>query len=167
MVIKMTNRLLATVIAFALSSGIVAAAQSPQQPFAGSPTAAATSLPGALQTTAARIAEKATGTIDPARAIRNAFQRDHVALERLRQQGSQLEGSAHPAFNQYISDQEDALASIQRTALATTRPTADSTIDAMDQLVAAAQAEFARQLAQPNATKDQSSGPTARSHPSN
>jgi hypothetical protein len=128
---------------------------------------AASSLPTTLQTAAARIGEKATGAIDPARAIRDAYQRDHVALERLRQQASQLKGSAHPAFNQFVSDQEDALASLERTALATTRPTADSAIAAMDRLVAGAEAELGRQLSEPGSAKDQDSSPTAKSHPSN
>jgi hypothetical protein len=168
MVVKMTNRLLATVIAVALSSGIAAhAAQSPDRPFAPIMLPAASSLPTTLQTAAARIGEKATGAIDPARAIRDAYQRDHVALERLRQQASQLNGSAHPAFNQFVSEQEDALASLERTALATTRPTADSAIAAMDRLVAGAEAELARQLSQPGLAKGQDSSPTAKSHPSN
>jgi hypothetical protein len=168
MVVKMTNRLLATVIAFALTSGIAAhAAQATQRPSEPSTLPQATSLPLTLQTAAARIAEKATGAIDPARAIRDAYQRDHVALERLRQQGSALKGSAHPAFNQFISEQEDALTSMERTALATTRPTAESTIAAMDKLVAAAQAELARQLAQLGSTKASESTQTTKSHPNN
>ena len=168
MIVKMTNRLLATVIAFALFSGVVAhAAQAPDRPFAPNAVPEASTLPLALQTAAARIAEKATGTIDPSRAIRDAYQRDHVALERLRQQASRLKGSAHPAFNQYVSDQEDALESIERTGLATTRPSADRTIAAMDQLVAAAQAELTKQLAMPGTTKDQGATPTTKSHPTN
>ena len=168
MVVKMTNRLLATVIAVALSSGIAAhAAQAPDRPFAPITLPAASSLPTTLQTAAARFGEKATGAIDPARAIRDAYQRDHVALERLRQQAWQLNGSAHPAFNQFVSDQEDALASLERSALATTRPTADSAIAAMDRLVAGADAELARQLSEPGSAKGQDSSPTAKSHPSN
>ena len=148
MVISMTNRLLAVVIAIALSSGIVAhAAQAPQRPLAPVSLPAASSLPLAVQTTVSRISETATSTVDPSGAIRDAYQRDHVALEHLRQQASQLEGAAHPAFNQLISDDESALAEIERTALATTRPVADTTIATMDKLVASAQAELDRELA--------------------
>jgi hypothetical protein len=158
MVIKMTNRLLAVVIAIALSSGIAAhAAQSPERPLTPVlPTAstlpAATSLPTTLQTAASRLGETLTSSVDPKAAIRGAYQRDRVALERLRQQGSGLQGSAHPAFNQFISDQVSALTSLERDALATTTPSAGSAIKAMDDLVAAAQAELTRQL-QSNAKK--------------
>src|SRR5438552_13488667 len=160
MVISMTNRLLALVIALALSGGIAAhAAQAPQQPLA--PIA----LPSAsaLQTAASRITETATGAIDPSAAIRSAYQRNRVALEHLRQQASQLNGSAHPAFNQLISDDERALTEMERTALATTRPVASSTIAAMDKLVASAQAELNRQLLQPDAAKSQGSSQSGKS----
>ena len=143
----MTNRLLAVVIAMALSSGIVAhAAQAPQRPLAPVALPSASSLPLAVEATVSRISETATSTVDPSGAIRDAYQRDHVALEHLRQQASDLKGSAHPAFNQLISDDEAALAEIERTALATSRPVADSTIAAMDTLVASAQAELDHQL---------------------
>jgi glutamine synthetase adenylyltransferase len=158
-VFSMTNRLLGIVIAFALTSGIVAhAAQAPQRPLAPAGLPSATDLPAALQTTASHITETATSVIDPSGAIRDAYQRDHVALEHLRQQASQLKGSAHPAFNQFISDQEAALLEIERTALATSRPASSSTIAAMDQLVAAAQAELTRELSQPGSTKSNGSG---------
>jgi hypothetical protein len=158
MVIKMTNRLLAMVIAFAFASGVAAhAAQDPSRPLAPVALPAASAVPFALQTAASRITETATSAIDPSAAIRSAYQRDRVALEHLRQQASQLKGSAHPAFNQFVSDQEDALAELQRTALATTRPSASSSIAAMDRLVAAAQAELNRELAQPAASKSQGS----------
>src|ERR671936_596725 len=148
MVISMTNRLLALVIAIALSSGIAAhAASAPQRPLAPASLPAASSLPMTVQNVVSRIGETATSTIDPAAAIRSAYQRDHVALEHLRQQASQLKDSAHPAFNQLISDDEIALAEIERTALATSRPVAGSTIDAMDKLVASAEAELNHQLA--------------------
>lgn len=154
MVSKMTNRLLAVVIAAAFSSGIAAhAAQSPQQPIAPITLTSASSLPTALQTAAAHIGETATGTFDPSAAIRDAYQRDHVALERLRQQASALKGSAHPAFNQYIDEQESALDETEHSALATVRPSAASAIAAMDQLVAAAQAALSRELSQAGASK--------------
>src|SRR5579864_1171024 len=156
MVITMTNRLLAVVIAVAMSSGIAAhAAQAPQRPIAPAPLniTSPSDLPAALQTAASHITETATSAIDPAAAIRDAYQRDHVALERLRQQASALKGSAHPAFNQYLDDQEGALAEIEHTALATVRPEASATIAAMDSLVSAAQQHLAQLLAQPAAQK--------------
>jgi len=165
MVISMTNRLLALVIALALSGGIAAhAAQDPQQPLAPIALPSASALPAALQTAASRITETATGAIDPSAAIRSAYQRNRVALEHLRQQGSQLKGSAHPAFNQLISDDERALIEIERAALATTRPVASSTIAAMDKLVASAQAELNRQLSQPDVAKSQGSSQSGKSH---
>src|SRR5438067_696882 len=110
MVISMTNRLLAVVIALALSGGIAAhAAQAPQRPLAPITLLSASALPAALQTAASRITESATSAIDPGTAIRSAYQRNRVSLEHLRQQASQLNGSAHPAFNQLISDDERAL----------------------------------------------------------
>lgn len=158
MVISMTNRLLAVVIAIALSSGIVAhAAQAPQRPLAPVSLPSASSLPLAVESTVGRISETATSTVDPSGAIRDAYQRDHVALEHLRQQASQLKGSAHPAFNQLISDDEAALTEIERTALATTRPVADTTIAAMDTLVASAQADLDQALTL-GSTSSKSSG---------
>jgi len=157
-VFSMTNRLLGMVIACALTSGIVAHAASAQQrPLAPANLPSASDLPAALQTAASQISETATAAIDPGAAIRAAYQRDHVALEHLRQQASPLNGSAHPAFNQFISDQEAALLDLERTALATSRPAASSTIAAMDQLVTAAQAELNRELAQPASTKSKGS----------
>ena len=164
--ISMTNRLLGVVIAFALSSGIVAhAAEAPQRPLAPIGFTSASALPVALQTAASRVAETATGAIDPTAAIRDAYQRDHVALEHLRQQASQLKGSAHPAFNQYISDREGALTELERTALATSRPAVASTIAAMDTLVTAAQARLDLELSA--ASKSQGSAQSAKSHGNN
>ena len=141
MVINMTNRLLGIVIALALTSGIVAhAAQAPQRPLAP------ISLPATLQTAASHVSETATGAIDPAAAIRAAYQRNRVALEHLRQQASPLKGDAHAGFNQFVSDQELALTQTERAALATTRPDAQSAIAAMDELVTAAEAELNREL---------------------
>src|SRR2546423_2493076 len=161
----MTNRLLGIVIALALTSGVVAhGASAPQRPLSPIALPAASSLPTAIQTAASHISETATSAIDPAAAIRGAYQRDRVALAHLRQQASQLKGSAPPAFNQFISDQELALTQTERAALATTRPDAQSAIAAMDKLVAAADRELNRQLSQntdpkqggPNQSKSQS-----------
>ena len=81
MVISMTNRLLALVIALVLSGGIAAhAAQAPQRPLAPIALPSASALPAALQTAASRITETATGAIDPSAAIRSAYQRNRVAL---------------------------------------------------------------------------------------
>ncbi len=143
MVIKMTNRLLSIVIAIALTGGIVAhAAQAPQRPLAPF------TLPATLQTAASHVGETATGAIDPSAAIRAAYQRNHVALEHLRQQASPLKGSKHAAFDQFISDQELALTQTERTALATSRPAVSSSIAAMDKVVAVADEELSRELAQ-------------------
>jgi hypothetical protein len=140
------------VIALALTSGIVAhAAQAPQRPLAP------VSLPATLQTAASHVSETATGAIDPAAAIRAAYQRNRVALEHLRQQASTLKGDVHAAFNQFVSDQEVALTQTERAALATTRPEAQSAIAAMDQLVAATEAELNRELAQSAASSASSS----------
>ena len=141
MVINTTNRMLAIVVAIFLTSGVVAhAAQAPQRPLAPG------TLQTDLQTAASRLGETATGAIDPSAAIRGAYQRDLVALERLRQQGAPLPARPYAAFSQYISDQEAALTEIERTALASSRPVASSTIAAMDTLAAAAQVELNRQL---------------------
>jgi hypothetical protein len=161
---SMTNRLLGIVIALALTSGVVAhAASAPQRPIAPVSLPTASNLPAALQTAASRISETATSTIDPAAAIRGAYQRDRVALAHLRQQASQLKGSAHPAFNQFISDQELALTQTERAALATTRPDAQSAIAAMDKLVSAAQAELTRQLSAATTAKSNSSSNNGQS----
>ena len=165
MVISMTNRLLMMVIAFALTSGVVAhAAQAPERPLAPVTLPAASSLPLTLQAAAGRLGETATATIDPSAAIRGAYQRDHVALEHLRQAASDLKGSAHPAFNQLILDDEAVLTEIEREALATTRPSASTAITAMDNVVAGAQAELDRQLSQPGATDSQGANQSGKSH---
>ena len=158
MVIKMTNRLLSIVIAIALTGGIVAhAAQAPQRPLAP------ITLPATLQTAASHVSEAATGAVDPGAAIRAAYQRNRVALEHLRQQASPLKGNARANFNQFISDQEAALTSVERSALATTRPSSASAIAAMDKLVAAAQAELTRQLSGATAAKSNNAGQNGQS----
>jgi hypothetical protein len=158
MIISMTNRLLSIVIALALTSGIVAhAAQAPQRPLTPITLPAGSNLPTVLQTAASHLSETATGTIDPSAAIRGAYQRDHVALERLRQQSSQLKASARPAFDQFIADREAALLAVERAALTTSRPASSSTIAAMDKLVAAAEAELGRQLSAATNAKSKSS----------
>ncbi|MDQ6713316.1 MAG: hypothetical protein M3Z28_09045 [Candidatus Dormibacteraeota bacterium] len=152
MVIKMTNRLLGIVIGLALTSGIVAhAAQAPERPLAP------ITLPATLQTAASHVSETATSAVDPGAAIRAAYQRNRVALERLRQQASPLKGSARIAFNQVIADQELALTQTERAALATNRPDAPGAIAAMDKLVATAQAELNHELSQNGGANSKSS----------
>ncbi len=159
MVTQMMNRLLAMVMAFAMGSGLAAhAAQDPHKtlPRVAMPTLTlptATSLPATLQTAANHVSDSATSAIDPSAAIRAAFQRDHVALEHLRQPASALKGSAHPAFNQLISNDEATLVDLERTALASKNAAASSTISAMDQLVSSANAALQNALAQPAAQK--------------
>jgi hypothetical protein len=167
MITQMTNRLLATVMAFAVSTGLAAhAAQDPQRALpkvnlTNITLPKATSLPQAVQTvqTAANhVTDAAATAVDPSAAIRAAFQRDHVALEHLRQPASALKGSAHPAFNQLISNDEATLVELEKTALASNSGSAASSIAAMDQLVASAQAELNRQLATAGATKTTGNG---------
>ncbi len=171
MVTQMTNRLLATVMAFAVSTGLVAhAAQDKHQILAApklaqvyvlevsQPTAAAattspktaalpstTSVPQAVQSAANHVIDAATAAVDPSAAVRAAFQRDQLALEHLRQQGSGLKGQARQVFNQRISNAELALVETEKMALASkSRPA--SSIAAMDQLVALLKASLDRDL---------------------
>src|SRR6202035_5403969 len=140
---SMTSRLLGVVIFAALTSGIAAhAAEAPQRPLAPISLTSASSLPVALQSAASHVAETATGAIDPTAAIRAAYERDHVALEHLRQQASMRQGSAAGVFNQYISDQEGALTELERTARLTSRPFLVSTIAGRDNLVTGGQAKL-------------------------
>ncbi|HEY0492022.1 MAG TPA: hypothetical protein VGD57_00950 [Candidatus Dormibacteraeota bacterium] len=167
----MTNRLLATVMAFAVSTGLVAhAAQDKHQILplpklaqvyvleVSQPAAAAaattphavalpstTSVPQAVQSAANHVIEAATAAVDPSAAVRAAFQRDHLALEHLRQQGSGLKGQARQAFNQRISNAEIALVEMEKVALASKiRPS--TSISAMDQLVASMKTSLDRDL---------------------
>ncbi len=182
MVTQMTNRLLATVMTFAVSTGIAAhAAKDPVHALPGvtvtavaAPTVpghtvaapkvtvtvqtvslpAATSLPQAVQVAANHVADAATAAVDPTAAVRAAFQRDHVALEHLRQLGSGLNSRARQAFNQRISDNEARLVEIEKTALAS-RTQAASSITDMDSLVASVNGSLAAELAR---ERDQKSG---------
>ena len=169
MVTQMTNKLLATVMAFAVSSGLVA--HTAQDPHRALPTVSlsklsqtrlnlpsATSVPQAVQTAANHVSDVATAAVDPSAAIRAAFQRDHVALAHLRQQASVLKGSAHPAFNQLVSNDEATLVDMEKTALASNSTSAATTIASMDRLVASAEAALAQAKAQPAATKTQGNG---------
>jgi hypothetical protein len=175
MVTQMTNRLLAMVMTFAVSTGLAAhVAQNPQRTL---PKVSLTSLtlprassvPQAVQTAAAQlsdaanhVSETATAAVDPGAAIRAAFQRDHVALEHLRQQASVLKGSAHPAFNQLISNDEATLVEMEKTALASNNSSPSASIAAMDQLVTSAEAALAQAKAQPAAVKSNGNGHTPK-----
>lgn len=171
MVTQMTNRLLATVMTFALSTGLAAhVAHNPQPslPKVNLTSLAlprASSVPQAVQTAAAQlgdaanhVTETATAAVDPAAAIRAAFQRDHVALEHLRQQASVLQGSAHPAFNQLISNDEATLVEMEKNALASNSNSPAASIAAMDQLVTSAEAALAQAKAQPATVKANGNG---------
>ncbi|MDQ6883657.1 MAG: hypothetical protein M3077_05380 [Candidatus Dormibacteraeota bacterium] len=174
---QMTNRLLATVMAFAFSTGIAAhAAQDPRHPLPGitvsavqGPTVtghtvtapkltlktdslpAATSLPQALQIAANQVSGAATAAVDPAAAVRAAAQRDHVALEHLRQLVARLKGPARRALNQRISEDEARLVDIEKTALASR--SGGSSIKAMDDLVAAVDKALANEEAREHDNK--------------
>lgn len=178
MITQMTNRLLATVITFAVSTGL--AAHAAEDPHKALPQVNLTrltlptpnSVPQAVQTAAAQVShaathvsdaanhvsDAATAAVDPSGAIRGAFQRDHVALEHLRQQASALKGSAHPAFNQLISNDEATLVEIEKTALASNNSSPSASIAAMDNLVTSAEAALARAKSQPDAVKTQGNG---------
>jgi len=171
MVTQMTNRLLATVMAFAVSTGLVA--HTAQNPHRALPQVnlthltlpRASAVPQAVETAAAQVSDAAnhvsdaaTAAVDPNAAIRSAFQRDHVALEHLRQQASVLKVSAHPAFNQLISNDEATLVEMEKTALTSKTGSASTSIAAMDQLVASAEAALAQAKAQPAALKTQGNG---------
>ncbi|HSO92955.1 MAG TPA: hypothetical protein VLS53_00610 [Candidatus Dormibacteraeota bacterium] len=171
MVTQMTNRLLATVMTFAVSTGLAThAAQNPhhalpQVNLTRLTLPRASSVPQAVQTAAAQltvaanhVSETATAAVDPTAAIRAAFQRDHVALEHLRQQASVLKGSAHPAFNQLISNDEETLVELEKTALASNSSSPSASIATMDHLVAAAEAALAQAKAQPAALKTNGNG---------
>lgn len=147
MVVQMTNRLLATVMAMAVSSGLVAHAaqnalpQLPALPHLQLPAdvrvslSEPSSLPAALQTAA-------VDALDPDRAaIKAVYQRDHGALEQLRQQGSTLRSPAHQAFNQLIEADEKALQQLEESALASnlTASGVNTAVAGMDRLVNQAQ----------------------------
>lgn len=181
MVITMTNRLLAIVMAFALSSGIIAhAAQdsnhrqpilptplqhlilgeratSAGQPDATSTPAISLPAPAVLQTVANNVADAAAGAIDHRAPIRATYVRDQVALEHLRQSESKLSSGTRQSFNAQVSDDEAKLVDIERTALASGNPSSSSVAE-MDKVVASATATLARDQAQREGEGSQPSG---------
>lgn len=143
MVITMTNRLLAIVIAFALSSGIIAhAAQDSSIKKPVLPLPHLTLGEQATPEPAPAVFEEVAAAIDPRAPIRDAYVRDQVALEHLRQSASKLSSKLRPGFNAQISDDEAKLVDIERTALASSNPSSSSVKD-MDKLVASATATLA------------------------
>jgi hypothetical protein len=174
MVSKMTNRLLALVMALAFSSGIIAhAAQDPatrqrtepQLTLGERSNLQQVSLPQVLQRAAAKVSETAAAAIDPSAAIRAAYQRDHIALEHLRQSASQLKSPGHAAFNHLISEREVELTELERISLATRNPSATTAIAAMDKVVASTEGELAKALAQDDAvtSKTKTNGQSEKS----
>jgi hypothetical protein len=167
MVVQMTNRLLAIVMAVAFSSGLVAhAAENPKHPLPelpALPSPAVLKTPAAaIQTAAQDIRAQASAILNQdSSLIRQAYQRDHVALEHLRQQASSLKGSAHPAFNQLINKDQALLLGLEQNALnpasGTTSGDAAATISQMDQIVR----DATRALA---VTKSQTDGLKSNGH---
>jgi len=172
MVTQMTNRLLATVMAFAVSTGLAAhaardtnhnlpalkltkVATTPEvsQQKVSAPSASPkaltlpspASVPQAIRSAANHLSDAATAIVDPSAAVRGAYQRDQLALEHLRQQGSALKGEARQAFNQRISEDELQLVQMERIALASKGGPATS-IAAMDQLVLVMRTSLDRDL---------------------
>jgi hypothetical protein len=112
------------------------------------------SLPTAgLQAAAAEVTASADAVIDPHSAITAAYQRDHVALEHLRQQASALKGAAHPAFNRLIDSDEATLATLERQALDYSSGNASANVALMDAVVASAQHSLNTALAGSQAVK--------------
>ena len=148
MVITMTNRLLAIVMAFALSSGIIAHAaqdESSKPPVLPLPQMSlsdrlATSLPGAI---ASDVVDEASAAIDNRGPVRDAYVRDQVALEHLRQSESKLMCNTRQSFNTLVSNDEAELVDIERNALAANDPLSTSVAD-MDSLVASASNTLAK-----------------------
>jgi len=152
---SMTNKLLATVMAIALSGALTARAS--QDLHLNPPTVNA-SLPAALT----QVAATATTALDPAGSIRRAYQQDHDTLEHLRQQGSGLGSPAHQQFNQLIGADQAQLLAIERAALdkiaAGSPVNATATIAQMAAIVAQAQASLTQFQGQSGATKTNGNG---------
>ncbi len=152
---SMTNKLLATVMAIALSGALTARAS--QDLHLNPPTVNA-SLPAALT----QVAATATTALDPTGSIRRAYQQDHDTLEHLRQQGSGLGSPAHQQFNQLIGADQAQLLAIERAALdkiaAGSPVNATATIAQMAAIVAQAQASLTQFQGQSGATKTNGNG---------
>ena len=149
MVQQMTSRLLAVVMAVAVSSGLLAHATQGPRPAMTSAAPVSFKLPKVkpptasdLQMTAHRVSNQTLILIDPrSEPIRTAFLRDREALEKLRHDPkSKVKGN----LNEYISMQQvklqvledDALDQLSRSALSV----ADARISEMHHVVAHARA---------------------------
>ena len=163
MVIEMTNRLLAVVIAVTVSSILAAhAAQASLKPLPSLhlglrlPTAGAALgaqipavVPGSLQTAAVALTGRAQEAVDPRSAVVSAYQRDHDALEHLRQPASELRSPAHAAFNKLLDADQRRLATLERQALDYQSGDAIAAMAAMDRVVQEAQAALSAALSVP------------------
>ncbi len=166
MVVQMTNRLLALVMALAFSSGLVAhaaqntRAQFPALPHLQLPAVPRVSLPAPsplptdLQAVANSVLESDRAT------IKAAYQRDHNALEHLRQQASVLRGPALAAFNHLVQQDEQALLEMEDSALPAQLSAAgvQTVVANMDSVVSQARTELATAKATPGALKTPGTG---------
>ena len=157
---SITNKLLATVMAIALSGALTARAS--QDLHLTPPSVNAGSLPAALKQAAA----SASTALDPtAGSIRQAYQQDHDALEHLRQQGSGLASPTHQQFNQLIGADQAQLLAIEKAALdkiaAGSPVNGTATIAQMAAILAQAQAALAQFQGQAGATKTNGNGATS------
>ncbi len=147
---SITNKLLATVMAIALSGALTARAS---QDVHLTPT-----LPAALT----QVAASATTALDPAGSIRQAYQQDHDALEHLRQQGSGLASPTHQQFNQLIGADQTQLLALEKAALdkiaAGSPVDGTATIAQMAAIVAQAQAALTKFQSQAGAAKTNGNG---------
>jgi hypothetical protein len=158
MAIAMTNRLLALVIAVALSATV--AARAVQASYAGwtgprlglrlpshllpLDPQVAPQVPGVLQTAAVSLGRSAQQTLDPKSSLLRAYQRDHDALERMRQRASGLRQPARAAYNRLLDSDQQALATLERQALDYQSGDAAAAEGAMDQVVLRAEAALAK-----------------------
>jgi len=166
MVVQMTNRLLSIVMALAFTSGLVAHAaqdtrtQLPALPHLQFPAVPRVSLPASSPLPTA-LQAVANSVIEPDRtAIKAAYQRDHDALEHLRQQASDLRGPAHPAFNHLVQQDEQALLEMEQSSLSARLSGAgiNTVVANMDSVVNQARNELAAARAQANALKTNGHG---------
>lgn len=150
MVIQMTNRLLAVVIAVTVSTTLAAhAAQGstvhlpafrlgvhvPFATFGLRQPQVPAGMPAALQTAALSVTRQARAALDPKAVVTAAYQRDHDALEHLRQQAAALRSPAHASFNRLLDADQRTLATLERQALDYQSGDAASAALAMDRVV--------------------------------
>lgn len=151
MVTQMTNRLLATVIAVFVSGALTAHASENVH-----------ITPPTVPTVLRQVEATAQAAVDPTASIREAYQRDHDALEHLRQEGSELKSPAHTQFNQLIAADQAQLLALEKAAL--DQVAAGITVDAgattaqMAAIPAQARAALAQYESQSGATKANGTG---------